>query len=255
MKDYATSYNRNYYETAYNLQGGLATYFRKRLSFDQGYKSSINWNLLSGWISAGHKIDSVLEIGFGFGLTLAKFPKTVILFGTDISWNAVRLFHQLCINERRKNLFCVNDTLGALPLCSQFDVIICSHVLEHVIDDVALLHEFRRLLAPTGVLLLNVPINELDPDPKHVRRYDAEMLKQKLFTAKFRVVQQLTADRWSSFFKPRPSKMDVVAKAMRAVCALLPYDLCEYFGNLILRDLPFRQLAVLAVPLETSSAD
>jgi SAM-dependent methyltransferase len=40
---------------------------------------------------------------------------------------------------------------------SQYDLIVCSHVLEHVNDKVAL-SELRRILKPTGVLIIMVPI-------------------------------------------------------------------------------------------------
>ena len=40
-----------------------------------------------------------------------------------------------------------------------FDVIYCSHVLEHVPDDRAAMREFHRTLDPGGWAVLNVPIN------------------------------------------------------------------------------------------------
>jgi SAM-dependent methyltransferase len=40
-----------------------------------------------------------------------------------------------------------------------FDVIICSHVLEHVADDAAALRELRRVLKPGGRAYLMVPID------------------------------------------------------------------------------------------------
>lgn len=69
-----------------------------------------------------------------------------------------------------------------------FDFIYCSHVLEHVPDDRKAMREFNRVLTPTGIAILLVPITAEktieDPsieDPKerlrlfgqedHVRRY------------------------------------------------------------------------------------
>jgi SAM-dependent methyltransferase len=40
---------------------------------------------------------------------------------------------------------------------SAYDVIICSHVLEHVRDDAAALRELNRILSPRGFLILIVP--------------------------------------------------------------------------------------------------
>jgi SAM-dependent methyltransferase len=48
------------------------------------------------------------------------------------------------------------DALGGLADGS-LDVIMCISVLEHLSDPLALLRESRRLLAPGGVCLLNVP--------------------------------------------------------------------------------------------------
>jgi len=41
---------------------------------------------------------------------------------------------------------------------ASFDVVICSHVLEHVTDDRAAMRELHRVLAPSGFAVLQVPI-------------------------------------------------------------------------------------------------
>jgi SAM-dependent methyltransferase len=48
------------------------------------------------------------------------------------------------------------DAIGQLP-DSSLDVVLCTSVLEHLWAPRETLHEFRRLLAPGGRLLVNVP--------------------------------------------------------------------------------------------------
>jgi SAM-dependent methyltransferase len=50
------------------------------------------------------------------------------------------------------------DVMDMLFRDEVFDVVICSHVLEHVSDDRAALRELRRVLRPSGVAFVLVPI-------------------------------------------------------------------------------------------------
>lgn len=76
-----------------------------------------------------------------------------------------------------------------------FDVIQCSHVLEHVQDDKKAMREFARVLAPAGWCLLQVPVTAsetfedptiTDPEERlrlfgqrdHVRRYGPDVVKR-----------------------------------------------------------------------------
>jgi SAM-dependent methyltransferase len=89
-----------------------------------------------------------------------------------------------------------------------YDAIVCSHVLEHVPDDRAAMRELRRILAPSGFAILQVPIaslaertDEEDPrdplpeqaraqrfgDPSHVRLYAESDYVRRLETAGFSV--------------------------------------------------------------------
>lgn len=95
-----------------------------------------------------------------------------------------------------------------------FDVIYCSHVLEHVQDDKRALREFHRVLKRTGWALLMVPITAdktfedpaiVDPSARlkifgqgdHVRRYGPDF-EDRLREAGFQVtisrISDLTAD-------------------------------------------------------------
>jgi SAM-dependent methyltransferase len=95
-----------------------------------------------------------------------------------------------------------------------FDVIYCSHVLEHVPDDRKALREFRRVLKSSGWTVVVVPIEGAttfeDPtvtDPKererlfgqadHVRLYGPDF-EERLVQAGFRVQAIRTTDLYSA---------------------------------------------------------
>jgi SAM-dependent methyltransferase len=55
----------------------------------------------------------------------------------------------------------VQGDVVAAPLATgSFDLIICSHVLEHVSNDHKALEEMRRMMAPGGLILLQLPYDD-----------------------------------------------------------------------------------------------
>lgn len=112
-----------------------------------------------------------------------------------------------------------------------FDVILCSHVLEHVPDDRRAMREFCRVLSPKGWALLQVPmyqhpteedLNEKDPEERlrrfghreHVRRYGpdfADRLRESGFT-----VELLQTPAWCS--AEEITKMKLFANTTLCVC-------------------------------------
>jgi SAM-dependent methyltransferase len=93
----------------------------------------------------------------------------------------------------------------------RWDLMICSHVLEHVRDDASAMRELRRVLAPGGYAIVGVPRNvgvptDEDPtitDPKellrrfgqddHVRIYGDD-LESRLMAAGFTSVEPVVPD-------------------------------------------------------------
>lgn len=127
----------------------------------------------------------VLDVGFGSGDILFSFPSSCKIRGVDFSADAVRAG---TIRAARKgygdaDFFAIDLDTSPIPFGdAEFDIIICSHVLEHLADDRAMLEQLHRLLIPSGSAIILIPVNEAPgDDPHHVRQYT-----QESFTARAR---------------------------------------------------------------------
>jgi len=114
---------------------------------------------------------------------------------------------------------------------NSFDIIFCSHVLEHVPDDRKAMAEFYRTLKPDGWAVLNVPIGldatfedpsanspeerlRLFGHPDHVRRYGPDY-DDRLVEAGFRVTHfspkdLLTDSQIEKFGMSNGAALDVI---------------------------------------------
>src|SRR5581483_2333113 len=70
-------------------------------------------------------------------------------------------------------------SLAAIPLRDgSVDLAVCTEVLEHVADDESAVAELRRVLSPSGTLILSVPTPPAVFDPAHVREgYTLDQLR------------------------------------------------------------------------------
>lgn len=144
----------------------------------------------------GNTPQSVLHVAPDFGLYLwLKRQNHVSYTGTDLDASRYRHIDGIQTAD-----------LTRLPFeDASFDIIICSHVLEHVPDDAAAFTELFRVLKPGGHALLLVPLahdgNGTDEDPAisdpaeqdrrfgqwdHVRIYDTDGFTGRMTAAGFK---------------------------------------------------------------------
>jgi SAM-dependent methyltransferase len=136
----------------------------------------------------------ILEVGCGGGALLAFLAeKGHEAVGLDISEEAVSL-------AIRAAPICrvVRADAGVLPFeDSSFDRLLSHHLVEHLDDLPAALEDWRRVLAPGGIVAACTP-NRLYPsphvfeDPGHIHIYDGDELARMAEEAGFRVQRCFT---------------------------------------------------------------
>jgi len=125
--------------------------------------------------------DRILDLGCGpglIGIELLKQNKKVVFLDRDS--NALE-------NIKRKYkdaLTICSDAIG-IRFTNAFDTCICTHLLEHIDDDVKLLKKINGALKSSGLLILDVPAIKLlygphDRELGHIRRYSKVDLEGKL---------------------------------------------------------------------------
>lgn len=131
----------------------------------------------------------VMDVGFGNGDLLASFSKSCDLTGVDVSISAV----ENARNDPRFKKYASStfvkadkDNFGDLPQ-KIFDIVISSHVLEHLPDDQLALERINQRIAPGGYLAVFVPLEEPDYIPFHVRSYSLQTIVQRIYNAGFEV--------------------------------------------------------------------
>jgi SAM-dependent methyltransferase len=102
--------------------------------------------IILGWSREG---GPVLDVGCGSSRILDDLPAGSV--GIDPSMANLRW-------ARRNGRAVAVGALPSIPVgCGRFTTVVCSQVIEHIPDSDEVFLEFRRLLAPGGVLILGTP--------------------------------------------------------------------------------------------------
>lgn len=161
------------------------------------------------------KPSKILDVGCGRGFyvnALSKYPFVKKVYGVDVSSSYISIAKK---TKNSKANF-IKASIYKLPFKDkEFDLVICSEVLEHLKKEYAGLREIRRVLKHGGILLITVP-NENFPflwDPinwiltkafnthvnkdiwflagiwaGHERLYKEENLKELIESSKFKIL-------------------------------------------------------------------
>jgi SAM-dependent methyltransferase len=131
----------------------------------------------------------VLDLGCGVGYYLKRFSQASV--GVDASLPSVDICNERGLNARFGDL---NKPLEFGP--NEFDVVFCSHILEHVDSPLNLLRESHRVLKKDGLIIVAVPNEASLPNalaldkywqshPEHTYSFSVTNLKILLLKAHF----------------------------------------------------------------------
>lgn len=150
----------DYYKRKYFQENVSSSYQNQYSAEELEYveKSlSVRWEILSGIFNRELTDCQVLDIGCGEGFFLNYARRRgAKIFGVDYSCSGMQahnpqLLPYLTVDDL--NSYVSNKIAEE----KKYDVIWCSNVLEHVLDPVALLLSFKKLIAKNGIVVITVP--------------------------------------------------------------------------------------------------
>ena len=165
----------------------------------------------------------VLDLGCNNGnLSLYMARRACEVLGIDLAHNAVETAKKSAEFHRLSNVrFAAMDFLQDWKTSAAFDLVLCSHVIEHVPQDALFARKIFAALRPGGklVLLAPAPSSSLyrvcraltgrfkhDEEAGHLRRYSAAALRGVAAGAGFRVERAAHLDGvlrdWFILFRP-----------------------------------------------------
>lgn len=146
----------------------------------------------------------ILDVGFGNGLNIFSFDRSNEVYGIEILPNMVDFANETARRRKYKKYnFQLYKGYGAINYEDGFfDLIVCSHVLEHVPDDHLLLRELYRMLKPGGVCVVLIPgKEEIMEENVHARNYITPDFKKLIESFNFRIISEMRGDKVSDYYR------------------------------------------------------
>jgi SAM-dependent methyltransferase len=187
---------------------------------------------------------SVFDMGFGLGSMLFVFRPSCRLAGMELSVSAVQQAE--LIGRKRGQAVDFRAFIPGQPYPFEwqgaFDVVISSHVLEHIQDPVPALHSLLELLRPKGIACIVVPINEEPGDDlNHFHYFTENSFRLMLENEKLEILSIQSCDRLYRLMMPiarqrqrSSSKLARIGSlAMNAMLAPWPYGVLSVADKML----------------------
>jgi SAM-dependent methyltransferase len=131
----------------------------------------------------------ILDAGCGSGRNMVDLARRGSVTGIELSEPSASIARERNAGE------VVSGSVLQMPFAQHsFDLAVCLDVIEHLEDDLAALRELRRVVAPSGSLLVTVPAYQWlwsghDEVNHHFRRYTPRSLQRVAEEAGWRQVR------------------------------------------------------------------
>ncbi|MHB8580426.1 MAG: class I SAM-dependent methyltransferase [Ignavibacteriaceae bacterium] len=121
---------------------------------------------------------NIFEFGFGSGELLLRFHRASGIYGIEISPIAIdKMKNKMSKGKKIVNDFKLANKNDIYSFQKYgFDLIIASHVIEHLENTDEFIAQICYLMKDNGIVLIQIPINEEFKDPKHVKEFSTASL-------------------------------------------------------------------------------
>ncbi|MGI9089236.1 MAG: class I SAM-dependent methyltransferase [Chthoniobacterales bacterium] len=148
----------------------------------------------------------VFDYGFGAGTFFRHCPRSARLFGVEIDPENVADVAVMLTSRDHPQIDLQSIAISEWekhPLLERrYDVITCSHVLEHLDAPAALLRRLRDCLRPGGAIIALVPINERVLSPHHVVSVNRKLAESWASASGLKLADYLEDDPWIYWCQP-----------------------------------------------------
>lgn len=128
----------------------------------------------------------LLEIGCSSGYNLANIleeDNSIIVKGVDLDKESIKYGKSLGLNLTNEDAF---------KLKEKFDVIMLSHILEHISDPISFLNSLKKILKSDGKIVINTPdaLSKIeDPSWEHVNYFSMDTFKKMITKSDYHLLK------------------------------------------------------------------
>lgn len=181
-------------ELSFSAHGFEPRYFDQLVSIEEKSFWFRSRNKLLTWVLKNFfpGANNFLEIGCGTGFVLSCIEKAfpnLSLYGSDVFPQGLNY-----AKTRVKHAALIQMDACKIPFKEEFDVIGAFDLLEHIEKDEIVLQQMYEAVKPKGGIILTVPHHpflwtKLDEYSRHIRRYTAKDLRDKVKSCGFSIIK------------------------------------------------------------------